>query len=181
MNELDTLQGRITAALDRIARGVETLDAPLPPEDVAPEPEIDAEEVARLRDALEDERRAKSGLEERLREFRERGEREMAELREQVAASREALAQLDGDLGRMRRAYETLRDTNEDLTRALSEDLGDPHLINQAMQAELEAMRAARATERAECAAILAALDPLLAEAAIEAQSVTTHANEEEA
>ena len=113
--------------------------------------------------------------------MREAGEREIAELREQVAASREALAQLDGELGRMRRANDMLRDTSEDLTRALAEETGDPNLINQAMQAELEAMRAARATEKAECAAILAALDPLLAEAAIDAQAQTRTADEEEA
>lgn len=160
MSDIDEHQSRIVAALDRIRHGVERLDRP------APEPEIDPAEVAQLREALEDERLANAQLEERVRGIREKQERQVAELREQVAAGREALSQLDGELGRLRRANDGLRATHAELVAAVADNVGDPHLVNKAMLAELEAIRAARAADSAESRAILAALDPLLEAAA---------------
>ena len=48
------------------------------------------------------------------------------------------------------------------LIDANAEGVGEPHLINRAMLAELEGLRAARATDVAESSAILAALVPLI-------------------
>jgi hypothetical protein len=75
------------------------------------------------------------------------------------------LSQLDAELGRLRRANDQLRATNEELTGALAEQIGEPHLVNKAMLAELESIRAARAADLAENAALIAALEPLLTEA----------------
>ncbi|SLN29291.1 hypothetical protein ROJ8625_01262 [Roseivivax jejudonensis] len=176
MSDIDELQGRIAAALERIGKGVGQLDRPTPPPAA---PEADPAELEDLRAALEDERLANAQLEERVRGIRDKQERQVAELREQVAASREALAQLDGELGRLRRANDMLRDTNEELSRAVAENVGEPHLINKAMLAELESIRAARATDKAEGAALLAALEPLLTEAA-EGTAAETGAETEE-
>ena len=58
-----------------------------------------------------------------------------------------------------------LRDTNEEMRGALADNVGEPHLINKAMLAELEALRADRAAEQAETHTIIAALAPLLDQA----------------
>ena len=42
------------------------------------------------------------------------------------------------------------------------EGVGEPHLINKAMMAELEALRAARSADVAEASSIIGALTPLL-------------------
>ena len=99
MSDIDKLQSRITAAMDRIAKGVEAAKDKPP----APDPET-------LR-AMED---ARTGT--------------------------------------------ALRQANE-------EGVGEPHLSNTAMLAELEGLRAARASDIAEADAILSALTPLVKDA----------------
>jgi hypothetical protein len=44
--------------------------------------------------------------------------------------------------------------------------VGEPHLINKAMMAELEALRAVRSSDRAEVDAIIAELEPIVGGAA---------------
>ncbi len=56
----------------------------------------------------------------------------------------------------------------EELTALRGADVPDAHLINRAMLAELEALRADRSAESAELAAILAELEPLTAAAKTE-------------
>ncbi|WGW02682.1 hypothetical protein [Tropicibacter oceani] len=139
--------------------------APEPEPEPAPEPsapQADPEELAQLREALEDEKLANAQLEERLRTLGERQSGETAALREQVASQREGLAQLDSDLQQLRNANAALRETSAALRAANAQGVGDAELINQAMQAELDALRADRATETAEARAVLSALAPLL-------------------
>ncbi|MFA3915809.1 hypothetical protein [Ruegeria hyattellae] len=76
-----------------------------------------------------------------------------------------AMARLDDDLQRLRKANEQLREVNGALREANAAGVGDPELINHALQAELEALRSARATDMAEAQAVLAQLEPLLAQA----------------
>lgn len=185
MSQIDELQSRITRALDRIAQGVERVSAAPPAPEPAPEPEPqpDAEaalaaeraaeeaaaEIARLTDALEDEKMANAQLEERVRELHARLEEQGAPdpaLQEQLAAQRDGMATLDSELQRLRTANTMLVQSNEQLRTALQDNLGEPHLVNQAMLAELEALRAARAVEEAEARAVLGALEPALAQAA---------------
>lgn len=197
MTQIDEYQARITRALERIAKGVDMWDpsptaAPvtLPVEETAPadvmdsaaeemtvapiaaapEEGVDAEEMARLREALEDERLANAQLEERLRGLRAQLEsggagEDSAALQEQLEAQRESLGRLDAELQRMRQANEALRRSNEALREANAKGVGEPHLINKAMLAELEAIRAARAAEAAETKLVMDVLDPLLAQA----------------
>ncbi|MDU8912681.1 hypothetical protein [Aestuariicoccus sp. MJ-SS9] len=171
MTQIDELERRITQALDRIAQGVEALDAgaaaPAPEAEATPEAG-DSDEVVGLRAALEDEKLANAQLEERVRALHDRQDGQVAGLQEQLAAHRESMERLDGELQRLRKANEMLRVTNQEMRAALEENVGEPHLINKAMLAELESIRAARATEAAETRAILDALEPMLAEAAQE-------------
>jgi len=153
MSEIQELGQRITAAMDRIARGVESAGAGSATE---------AEAVAELTQSLEDERLANAQLEERLKSIKEKNDKRLAELEAAGADLRNSMASLDDQLQRLRKANEQLRSNNEALRGANEEGVTEPHLINKAMLAELESLRASRATDMAEASAILGAMAPLL-------------------
>lgn len=184
MTEIDELQDRMARALDRITQGVELLGPLTAVAEEAPEPEPEIEavepvaddgasdaEVARLTELLEEEKLANAQLEERNRTLNARladipaAPLPDAALQEQLAAQRESMADLDSELSRLRLSNDMLRKTCEDLRAALQAGLGEPHLINQAMLAELESLRADRSIERAEVRAVLDAMEPVLSEA----------------
>jgi DNA repair exonuclease SbcCD ATPase subunit len=150
MSNIDELQRRITAAIDRVSTGLEKVSAG----QAGPDPE--------MAQALEDERTANAQLTERVRALKTKSDAEMAGLRTQVEESEARMAQLDVELQRVRRANAALSDACNALREANEEGVGDSHLINQTMLAELEALRAARAADVAESNAILAALTPLV-------------------
>ena len=135
-----------------------------------------AAEIARLRNALDEEKMANSQLEERVKTLRSRLEEAQAApaapmvsdaaLMERVEAQRESMAALDAVMQRLKTANDMLRKTCEEMRGALQDNVGEPHLVNKAMLAELEALRAARAAEEAEIRAVLGAMAPLLSEAA---------------
>lgn len=173
MTEIDEFQGRLTRALDRIAQGVTQLSAPLPVTEAASPAEpaedgVAAAEIARLTELLDEEKIANSQLEERNRALNARLSEAPAPadaaLQEQFAAQRESMADLDSELQRLRLSNEMLRKSCEDLRAALQDGLGEPHLVNQAMLAELESLRSARAVEQAELRAVLGAIEPVLSE-----------------
>jgi ribosomal protein L16 Arg81 hydroxylase len=177
MTQIDELHHRIAAALDRVSQGVEKIEAKAAAAiSAAPQvPEIDPEEVARLQDALNDEKLANAQLEERVRKLHEKHQHDLEAARAEAAAAAAAqapsapaldVAALDQEMQRLRKANDMLRATNEELRSALADNVGEPHLINKAMLAELEALRAARALETAETQAILGSLEPLLQAAA---------------
>jgi predicted RNase H-like nuclease (RuvC/YqgF family) len=161
MSEIDEFERRISAALDRLARGVESLGAE--GAGGAPEGGADAEEVTRLRAELEEERLANAQLEERVRAIREKQDGHVRDLEERLETQSTAFARLDGELQRLKKVNEQLRDSNAALREIATDGVAEPHLINKAMLSELEALRVARGAEAAEAAAILAALDPLIA------------------
>lgn len=97
-----------------------------------------------------------------MRTLKSRLDTETAGLRAQVEETQARMAQLDIELQRVRRANAQLTDACAALQEANAEGVGDAHLINKAMLAELEGLRAARAADVAESSAILAALGPLL-------------------
>jgi len=90
---------------------------------------------------------------------------EMEALQAQLAKQAESAARLDMDVQRLRQSNDQLREANAALREANEAAVGEPSLINKAMLAELEGLRAARATDAAEAGAILARLEPLLANA----------------
>tara|TARA_R110002110_G_scaffold130063_7_gene310383 strand:- start:3124 stop:3618 length:495 start_codon:yes stop_codon:yes gene_type:complete len=150
MSNIDELQSRITAAMDRVAQGLESLSA----QTSAPDPGI--------AQALEEERTANAQLTERVRALKTKSDAEMAGMRAQVEEMQARMAQLDVELQRVRRANGQLTDACAALMKANEEGVGEPHLINKAMLAELEGLRATRAADMAEASAIIAALGPLV-------------------
>lgn len=161
MSEIDAVQGRIMAALDRIAKGLDGLS----PQTDAP----DAEALEELRGQLEDEKLANAQLQERVKALNARTKAaedaaEAAATQGAAAAEAEAerngrLRKLDAELQSLRMANQQLRDNNAALREANETGVVEPHLINKAMMAELEGLRAARAADRAEMDVILAELD----------------------
>lgn len=160
MADIDELERRVRAALDRIAAGVETMGSGAA---------VDNTEAEELRAALEDERLANAQLEERIRALKEKLEEADGARNAALDTQRRATAALDAELQKLRRANELLRDSNAALRAANAEGVGEPHLINKAMLAELESIRAARAADSAEAKALMAALEPILADAQKEA------------
>jgi uncharacterized membrane protein len=79
-----------------------------------------------------------------------------------LAAAQEArgegLRQLDADLQALRQANQQLRDTNKALREAHAAGVAEPQLINTALQAELDGLRATRAADRTEVEAVLVEL-----------------------
>ena len=76
-------------------------------------------------------------------------------------------AQLDSqgaELKRMRNSNVQLREVLHILRESAAQGLSDPHLVNRAMLAELDALRATRLTEVAQMDEILAELAPLIEE-----------------
>ncbi|MGC1495607.1 MAG: hypothetical protein WA790_07350 [Sulfitobacter sp.] len=153
MSNIDELQRRITAAMDRVAQGVDKLST----SSGGPDPE--------MAQALEDERTANAQLSERVRALKTKSDSEMAAMRTQVEECDARMAQLDIELQRVRRANAQLNDACAALREANEEGVGDAHLINKSMLAELDSLRSARAADVAEATAILSALTPMIDDA----------------
>lgn len=151
MSDIDELQRRITAALDQVAYGLDKLSATAPA----------GPDEATLT-ALEEERTANAQLQERVRALRKKSDSDLSALTTQFEEGTARAAQLDIELQRLRRANDQLTESCRALREANTEGVGEPDLINKAMQAELEALRAARAADVAEASAILANLQPLV-------------------
>lgn len=159
MSNIEQLESRLTAAMDRIAAGV----AGLSHADTSQT--SDPGDMAALQAALDEEKTVNAQLQERLRKVtqqQESGASGQAEAAQKLEA-------LDLELQRLRKATEALRQSNAALREANAAGVGDAHLINKSMMAELEALRAARAADVAEAETILGALDAVLNEEAANA------------
>lgn len=159
MSNIPELETRITAALDRIRQGVDGMGpaTPAPASDAAP-----LGDAASLQAQLDEEKTANAQLEERVRLLKERQDGKLAELESNVDAGRSRAARMDRELQRLRQVNAELRANNSQLREALSQGVSEPHLVNKAMLAELEALRATQAADAAEMDAILAELTPIL-------------------
>ena len=159
MSEIEALQSRIMAAMDRIGQGVEVLSS-------APA-QVDTGALDELRQELEEEKLVTAQLEERIKKLKAAHADELAAAEASAPAGidTDKLADLDIELQRLRKANEQLRASNAALREANEAGVGEPHLINSAMLAELEGLRAARASDVAEAAAIMDQLVPLLEKA----------------
>ncbi|MEL7257250.1 MAG: hypothetical protein AAFN80_05315 [Pseudomonadota bacterium] len=151
MSEIEEYQRRISAALDRIGQQLE-----------ARSDTGDGQATAELQQALEDEKLANEQLEERVKSLKDAKEAVMAELDQVRTQSTQALAKLDRQLQSLRQANEQLRQNNTALRIANSEGVGEAHLINKSMMAELESLRASRDADRAETDAVMTELQALI-------------------
>lgn len=156
MNEIAELEGRISQALDRIGRGLDALSGGA----VAPAASGSAEE--KLQKALESEQDTNAQLTERVRVIKEKQEKTVSALEAKVARLMKDLDTAAQELQRQKRVVSDLEDTTRALREAAAAGVSDPELVNQAMTAELEALRAARAVEIAELDAIMAELKPIV-------------------
>ncbi|MES2914602.1 MAG: hypothetical protein V4753_05720 [Pseudomonadota bacterium] len=160
MQEITELEKRIAAALDRIGKGVDRLAMqPRAATAAGAAPPADAA----LRAQLEEEKALTAQLQARLRAAKDREAK--GDLQEKVDRLTQDLDVQGLELQRMRRVNASLREQLETLRTAQAKGLSDPGLINKAMLAELEALRAMRLSEMAEMDEILAALEPHLTEA----------------
>jgi predicted nucleic acid-binding Zn-ribbon protein len=154
MSDIEDLQNRLVAALDRISGG---LDAA-----AGGSSEVDTDALQR---DLEEERTVNAQLKERIRKLSEQQDKGG----EADAATAQRIEALDVELQRLRQANEQLRASNAALREANEAGVGEPHLINKAMLAELESLRAARSADVAEANAILGAMDAVLKGEAVDA------------
>lgn len=157
MSEIDQLEGRIAAALDRIGAGVAKLGA------VAPAASKDDSEDLRVQ--LDEERDANAQLQERVRALKDRQDSNVTHLETRVAKQAEALAAIEAELHRLRASNADLRELTAQLRSAAVDGATSPELINRAAIAEVEALSAQRAADVAEIDAILSELKPLVEEA----------------
>ena len=168
MQDIAELERRITAALERIATGLDRAPVVVPePGKIEPQaPDHgDAEELARLTEALDEERMANAQLAERLKVVRDKEAKLRGGLEEQIA---DLMRQLDAQGLELSRAHRTMVQQGGQLRvlrEAAEAQVADPAMINRTMEVEMEALRATRGAEVAELDDILAALDPLLANA----------------
>lgn len=155
MSDIAELERRIASALDRAAQAMDRLSS-------SGGDGADAEALAA---ELEAERMANAQLEERVRAIKEKQETRMAELERDVTRLRDVVEAKDETLQQVRAVNEELRKSNVALREANAQGLADAGLVNDAMQSELEALRTARAADRAEVDDVLATLESVLKEA----------------
>ncbi len=154
MSQIDELERRIAAALDRIGQGLDGMSAG---------GGDDASELEATRRELEEEKLASAQLEERLKVLSQK-QKERAEAEDAARAEQaDTMRRLDMELQSLRKANQQLRENNQALREANEAGVAEPHLINKAMMAELEGLRAARAADRAEADVVLADLGRLIA------------------
>ncbi len=160
MGQIQDLEQRITAAFSRISAGVEALSAAAhaaTPAALAP-----ATPDPALQEALDEERMAHAQLNERLRVLRDQSAATESALRSEVEYLTGQLDAQGLDIQRLSATVAQLRDDLARLRQAAEQGVVDPSLINRAMMAELEALRATRAAEASEMNDILAALGGVL-------------------
>lgn len=160
MQQIAELERRITAALERIGRGVESLGA----RPVAADTGVSDAEIARLTEALDEERMANAQLSERLRVVRKKDAAAQAELTAQLDTATGMMETQETELRRLHRSVAELTEELANLRAAAVNGVADPQTINRTMLVELEALRSVRAAEAVELAEIVAALDPLIEE-----------------
>lgn len=156
MSEISELERRITNALDRIRDG---LAAAQLGQAGAGEDSDD------LRARLDEERTVNAQLEERIRALKERHAAEIEALSSNNSGAEERHAALELALDQLRQANAALRENNAALRAALADGIADADMINDAMQAELDALSAQQAADAAEVEAILVELKPIVQEA----------------
>lgn len=167
MSDIEELQTRIAGALDRIARGLDrraesAAAQPAEPDGASRTAEApagdtaaDAEEVARLRQALEDEQLAVEQWKERNKQLKVQRDKFKAEIEAEQGRVSDSMGRLDSELQALRKANEQLRENNARLREANESGLADAELVNASLKAELEALRAAYAADRAETETVM--------------------------
>ncbi len=125
------------------------------------------EHTSRVEADLEEARKAleeRDGELEHLRAALSARESELKHASAEAARLREALDAQTAVTQQVKRSNGEMRATMRTLREAQTAGLTDAHLINQAVLTELEALRVAHETDRAEMDEILSAMEPILGE-----------------
>ncbi len=169
MGDYAKIETRLAQALRRAAEAAERLEG------------ADETAIASLQAELTAEREATARLEARIKQMtgeseaadnaRKELEAARARAEEDTASAHAECERLEAALTEQSTLVERLQKTSADVTAAMkvlreaqTADLVDAHLIDRAMQKELDALHAARDSERAEMEAIVTALAPLMEE-----------------
>lgn len=157
MQDLAELERRISAALTQIGEGLSARSA------------VPAAEVTRLEAELAAERAARAALEERLAALSAAPPVAAplpTDLEDRIERMTRQLDVQGIEMVRLRKAVGGLRENLRALRSVQAGQVADPTMINRALQAEVDAMRAERLSEMAELDEILSELDPLIGPAA---------------
>ena len=158
MSDIAELERRITAALERIGTGVDSLGTA--------SGAVDESEVIALKEALEAEKLANAQLEERVSAIKQKQETTITEMEARIATLSKDLSRQEADAKKLLTVNAQLRESNDELRASNESGVGDAHLINKAMQTDLEALRATRKADLAELETIMDELKPLIGEGA---------------
>ncbi|WP_151718486.1 hypothetical protein [Gemmobacter serpentinus] len=193
MTELAELERRIVAALGRIDAGLDRWQdlrrqaAAVPAAaEAVPEEEVGADAeafdtglavdlaaaqatIARLEGELEAERRSNTQLTDRVRSLKQRESRNEAGLEARIEQLTKQLDVQGLELHRLRKGTIQLREALRVLREASEAGTIDAAMINKALLAELEALRAARSSETVELEEIIAELTTLIGKEAEDA------------
>lgn len=151
MSDINELGSRLATALERISSGLDGLSAGQ-----------GAGDDSGLQAQLDEERTANAQLVERVRALKDRQDSMIQQLEARVAAQAEQMAQLDGELQRLRASNADMREMNAQLRSAAAEGSAEAELINRALMAEIDALQAQRSADAAEVDAIVNTLKPML-------------------
>jgi len=154
VSEIAELERRITAALERIGTGVDGMGVAAAANDGG--------EIEALRDALEAEKVANAQLEERVGAIKEKQETTIKDLESRIEALSAEVSKHEADAKKLLHVNAQLRESNDALRESNESGVGDAHLINKAMQTDLESLKATRKADLAELETIMAELKPLI-------------------
>jgi hypothetical protein len=157
MQDLADVEQRLAAALDRIDAGMKMLPA-------SSALAVAAKGGEDLQMALDEERMLSAQLNERLRAIKDKENLTHAQLSARLNQMSIQLDTQGAELKRMRITNAQLNEILRILRESAAQGLSDPHLVNRAMLAELDALRATRLTEVAQMDELLAELSPLIEE-----------------
>ncbi len=158
MSDIAELEHRITAALERIGTGVDGL--------AAADASADGNEADTLREALEAEKTANAQLEERVSAIKEKQETTIKDMESRIETLTTEKSKHEADAKKLLHVNAQLRESNDALRESNESGVGDAHLINKAMQTDLEALKATRNADLAELETIMAELKPLIGKGA---------------
>lgn len=135
-------------------------------------PAVDADQLAALEEELEvhknelvETRAANAQLTGQVDTLTAKLDAHFTEVAAREDDRRVHLEDLDTRMQRLREVNADLRAINGQLRQMIVDGLGEPGLLNSAMAAELDALRADRAAEASEINALLAELRPMIEEA----------------
>lgn len=158
MSDIAELERRIISALERIGTGVDGLGPASGP--------VDSNEADDLRQALEAEKLANAQLEERVSSIKQKQETTIKEMQARIEELTTTVSKKETDAKKLLNVNAQLRESNDALRESNESGVGDAHLINKAMQTDLEALKATRKADLAELETIMAEIKPLIGEGA---------------